>query len=176
MYFKHIGIILALLGHPSQVEAQISQGGRPYSFSNAVTDSIATRAMPALDVAALVAEDELEAVQDSPPPLRFGHAFGVSLGLDSAGTWTELPNGDRLWRLRIIAPGAYSTNLLYDDFWLPDGATFFIYNEDHSMVLGAFTSANNKEHGKFSTGLVRGDFRMLEYYWPTYVEMRGVLL
>ncbi len=98
---------------------QISQGGRPYSFSSTVADSIATRTMAALDVAALVAEDELEAAQDSPVPLRFGYAFEVSLGLDNAGTWTELPNGDRVWRLRIAAPDAYSINLLYDEFWLP---------------------------------------------------------
>ena len=176
LYIKHIGMIVAVLGHLSPVEAQISQGGRPYSFSSTISDSIATRTMAALDVAALIAEDELEAAQSSPLPPRFGYAFKVSLGLDSAGTWTELPNGDRVWQLRITAPGAYSINLLYDDFWLPDGATFFIYNEDHSMVLGAFTSANNKEHGKFATGSVRGDTSILEYYEPTYVEMRGVLL
>ena len=165
-YVTQIGMIIAVLGHLSPVEAQISQGGRPYSFSSAVTDSIATRIMAALDVAALVAEDELEAAQDSPVPPRFGYAFSVSLGLDNAGTWTELPNGDRLWRLSLVAPGAYSINLLYDEFWLPEGARFFIYNEDRSMVLGAFTSANNKDYGKFSTGLVRGDISILEYYEP----------
>ena len=53
---KQIGMIVAVLGYQGQVEAQISQGGRPYSFSSAVTDSIAIRTM-----AALVAEDELEA-------------------------------------------------------------------------------------------------------------------
>ena len=176
LYIKHISMIIAVLGLLSQVEAQISQGGSPYSFSSAVTDSIASRTMPALDVDALLSEDALDAQQATPVPLRFGYPFEVSLGLNSAGTWSRLPNGDRLWRLRIAAPGAYSINLLYDDFWLPAGGRLFIYNNDRSMVLGAFTSANNKEHGKFSTGLVSGDFRMLEYYWPTYVEMRGVLL
>ena len=156
LYIKYIGLVVALLGPLSPVVAQISQGGRPTSFSSTLTDAIATRTMAALDVAALMAEDDLESAQGSPPPLRFGYAFAVSLGLDSAGTWTELPNGDRLWRLRIVAPGAYSINLLYDDFWLPVGGRLFIYNEDRHMVLGAFTAANNKDHGKFSTGLVRG--------------------
>ena len=161
---KHIGMVVGLLGHLSQAEAQISQGGQPYSFSRTVPDSIATRTMAALDVAALVAEDEMDAAQDSPVPPRFGYAFKVSLGLDSSGTWIELPNGDRIWRLRISAPDAFSINLLYDEFWLPDGGRLFIYNEDRSMVLGAFTSANNKDHGKFSTGLVRGDTSILGYY------------
>ncbi len=121
LYSKYIGMVIVAMGHVNQVEAQISQGGRPYSFSSTVIDSIATRTMAALDVAGLVAEDELEASQDSPVPPRFGYAIEVSLELDSAGTWTELPNGDHLWRLRIAAPGAYSINLLYDDFWLPEG-------------------------------------------------------
>ncbi len=121
LYIKQIGIIVALVGHLGPVEAQVSQGGRPYSFSSIVADSIATRTMANLDVAALLLEDELEAAQGAPVPPRFGYAFSVSLGLGSAGTWTDLPNGDRLWRLRISAPGAYSINLLYDDFWLPEG-------------------------------------------------------
>ena len=122
LYIKHIGMIIVLLGHLSSVEGQISQGGQPYGFSSTVADSIATRTMAALDVDALLAEDALDAAQDSPVPPRFGYAFSVSLGLDSAGTWTDLPNGDRLRRLRIIAPGAYSINLLYDEFWLPVGS------------------------------------------------------
>ncbi len=166
-------MIVAVLGHLSQVAAQVSQGGRPYSFTSSIADSMATSTMGAVDVATLLAEDELEAALDTPVPPRFGYAIEVSLGLESAGTWTELPNGDRVWRLRIAAPGAYSINLLYDEFWLPAGGRFFIYNADHSMVLGAFTSANNKNHGKFSTGLVRGDISILEYYEPADVRGRG---
>lgn len=93
-YSNYVGMIVALLGHLSQVDAQISQGGQPYSFSSAVTDSITAHVTAALDVAALLAEDELEGAQDSPVPPRFGYAFKVSLGLDSAGTWTDLPNGN----------------------------------------------------------------------------------
>ena len=84
LYIKHISMIIAVLGHLGQVEAQISQGGSPYSFSGLVSDSIDTRTMAALDVTALVAEDELEATRSRPAPPRFGYAFTVSWGLDSA--------------------------------------------------------------------------------------------
>ncbi len=174
-YLKHISIIIAVLGLLGHVEAQISQGGRPYSFSNSIADSMVTSTMDAINVDALLAEDVAEKSQDSPPPPRFGYAFSVSLGLDSVGIWTDLPNGDRVWRHRLDAPGAYSINLLYDEFWLPAGSMFFIYNEDRSMVLGAFTSANNKEHGKFSTGPVKGPISILEYYEPAHVRGTGLL-
>ena len=156
--------------------AQVSAGGQPYTFANPVADTIPTVIMGSVDVAALLAEDAAEAEQGKHVPPRFGYPFEVDLGLESAGTWTELPGGDRVWRLRIVSPGAYSINLLYDEFDLPEGAKFFIYNEDRSMVLGAFTSMNKKDHGKFSTGPVQGSVSILEYYEPTYVEKRGVLL
>lgn len=92
-YIKHIGMIVALLGHLSQVEAQISQGGQPFSFSSAVTDSIAIHTMAALDVASLMAEDELEAILDSPPPpplrlrVRCEHGSGQFRHLDQSAQW-----------------------------------------------------------------------------------------
>lgn len=41
-----------------------------------------------------------------------------------------------------------------------------MYNQDHSTVLGAFTAANNKSYGRFSTLPVEGDIITLEYYEP----------
>ena len=134
-----IATVTAITALHQLLLAQVSEGGQPYTFSSLIADSIATITMASVDVAALLAEDELEAQQGIPVPFRFGYPFDVSLGLDNAGTWTELPNGDYVWRLRIVSPGAYSINLLYDEFKLPPGAKFFIYNEDRSMVLGAFS-------------------------------------
>ncbi len=169
-------IVVSLLGWDQALIAQVSAGGRPYTFTNPVADTVHTVIMAPVDVAALLAEDELEAQQGKHVPPRFGYPFEVSLGFDSAGTWITLPNGHLLWRLRIVSGDAYAINLLYDEFNLLPGAKFFIYNEDRSMVLGAFSPMNNKDHGKFSTGPVKGSVSILEYYEPTYVENRGVLL
>ena len=166
---------LVTLGWSKALIAQVSEGGMPYTFSSPIADSIPTVRKDSVDVAALLSEDDLERKQGIQVPSRFGYPFEVSLGLDNAGRWTELPNGDRVWRLRIAAPGAYSINLLYDEFWLPEGAKFFIYNENRDMVLGAFTARNNKDHGKFSTGPVKGDTSILEYYEPASVQSRGII-
>lgn len=141
---KRIKIAIVLMCIVNLAQSQISQGGIPYTFSNPITDSIATIAMDSVDVVSLLAEDEIEAQQGTPVPYRFGYSFKVSLGLDNAGSWTDLPNGDRVWRLRIIAPGAFSINLVYDDFWLPDGATLFIYNEDRTVLLGTISEKNTR--------------------------------
>jgi len=37
-----------------------------------------------------------------------------------------LPNNDKLWRLIIKSPGAYSLNLTFGEYVLPVGAELFI--------------------------------------------------
>jgi hypothetical protein len=108
-------------------------------------------------------------------PLRFGHPFDVDYGLSNAGTWITLPDGDHLWQLRVQCPGAYSINLLFSEFQLPEGAALFVYNEHQRCVLGAFTARNNKEHGRFATGPTPGDACVVEYQEPAAVAGRGRL-
>jgi hypothetical protein len=157
-------IVLSII--PTFLYAQISQGGTPYSFDVSLDRQIDQVVLPSVDVNALIAEDELERGATTPVPPRFGFAHEVSLNIMEHGTWTELDNGDRLWRLKLHSPSAYSINLIYDEFYLPPGATFFIYNQDKTEVIGAFTDFNNKEHGKFSTSPIAGDVTILEYYEP----------
>jgi len=41
------------------------------------------------------------------------------------------------------------------------------------MTIGAFTSQNNKPHGKLPTGLVKGETIILEYFEPANVTQAG---
>ena len=165
-------VVLALL-FEQPARAQISHGGTPYSFTHQVQGGSAPVAtMRPVDESALRAEDRAarqQAAQQGtqPKPPRFGTALDVSLGIESAGQWTALPDtSGRLWRLRISSPGAHSINLIFDRFHLPPGGKLFIYNRDRSTVLGAFTEANNKSYGRFSTLPVEGETITLEYYEP----------
>ena len=132
-------LFLILLFHICEftsIYAQISEGGHPYTFTNQVSASIEVKEMPHVDVEALLREDEMT---PKDMPYRFGYGYDVSYSLQNSGTWGELPDGSKLWRLKIVSRGAYSINLIYDKFWLPEGSKFFIYNNDKSMVIGAFT-------------------------------------
>ena len=131
--------------------AQISEGGTPYSFGATLKDEVPAVNMAPVNVQALLAEDAQAQRSPEPIPFRYGYPLDVQLGLDNAGTWTDLPDGGRLWRLRIVSPGAKSINLIYDRFEMLPGGQFFVYNPDRSMVLGAFTANNNSEEGVFST-------------------------
>jgi hypothetical protein len=144
--------------------AQISTGGIPYSFENIVRNDIQIVSLPAVDVEALLAEDE---IADKDEPLRFGYPHSVSLDLNNSGTWQDLPDRTKLWRLQINCPGATSINLIYDDFHLPPGGELYIYNDDLTSVYGAFTENNNKAHREFSTTPTSGATTYLEYHHPS---------
>ncbi len=121
--------------------------------------------LPSLNLNTLLAEDEVDSQNGLPP--RFGVPINASYNLNNSGLWTELPNGDKLWRLKIKCENALSINLLYDEFWLPDGAKFHIYSTDKSQKLDGFSSENNRGNyenpGKFTTGLILEKKLFLNY-------------
>ncbi|MFZ5980768.1 MAG: trypsin-like serine peptidase [Candidatus Zixiibacteriota bacterium] len=164
-------IILVILILAAAIPAQVSKGGRPVSFSRITQTSIQSLTMPSIDRQALLDEDARDAGKDI--PFRFGYGFEVNYNLDNSGTWEDLSDGSRLWRLKINCPDAYSINLVYSRFILPEGARFYLYNEDKSQVLGAFTSDNNKEYEKFATAPVKGNTCYLEYYEPAQITFPG---
>jgi hypothetical protein len=167
------GVFIILLALALPLRAQISRGGEPLSLRNSMPAAVETITMPPVDVAALLAEDSAASKEE---PFRFGYPFQVDYSLDNSGTWTELPNGDMLWRLRIVSPGAYSINLIYGYYDVPEGARLFVYNErkgSERTVLGAFTSVNNKTDKMFATAPVPGDRIVLEYYEPADAPFPG---
>jgi hypothetical protein len=163
--------LLALMMPSAQ--AQISAGGTPPSFERSLKSEIPTVRTGKLDVPTLLAQDAME--ESKGVPFRFGYPFDVDYNLNNSGTWDTLANGDRVWRLAIECPGAYSINLIYDQYWVPDGARFFVYSDDQNMVLGAFTSRNIKDHGMFSTAPVKGEKVVLEYVEPAEISGQGQL-
>ncbi len=114
--------------------------------------------------------------QDNKMGLTFAHQFTTDLTPDNSGTWETKENGDKVWYLEISSPDAYTINLIFDRYNLPDGAKLFIYNEDMSQVIGAFTSANNNKNGILATAPVTGDKVIVEYQEPEDVDFSGELM
>ncbi len=174
MYSKvFVSFICFLVLSAVSVKAQLSIGGKPASFGKSIADNIQSEKLPPVDVAAFLAEDMQQAGKDI--PYRFGAPIDVSYDMNNSGSWSRLPDGSKIWRLEIISEGAYSLNLLYDEFYLPDGSRLFLYSSDQSYLLGAFTSANNKTHRKFSTAPISGDRVTLEYHQPASVTETAVI-
>lgn len=169
--------ILIIIATPLDMYSQLNTGGEPNSFKKQLAKQIPVKVMPSIEISKLKKEDESDAKDGL--PYRFGYGFEVEFNLKNSGSWIELDNGDRIWRLTIECPDARSINLTYDHFWLPKGAVLYIYSPDKSQVLGGFTMQNNKGQKKdkrgFATSLIKDEQIILEYYEPVNVAGEGVI-
>ena len=165
--------LIFMLGGAITINAQVSEGGTPISIQRDIRGNVPSIIMPSVNVDKLLEEDEIEAKLGF--PFRFGKDHQVNLDMNNSGEWYSLNDGSKIWRLRIVCPDAYSTNLLYDWFWMPEGAKFYLYNDDRSEIIGAFTNKNNKEFGEFATSLISGEAVTLEYFEPANVVKPGII-
>ncbi|KAA1244481.1 T9SS type A sorting domain-containing protein [Aquimarina sp. RZ0] len=157
------------------LHAQISQGGKPLSWTETFSKStkIPTIKLANIDIEKLHKEDAEEVSKDV--PLRFAYAHEVNYNPNNSGTWSTTTNGDRIWMLNIESSGAKSLNFTFSDFYLPEGAKLFVYNENKTDVRGAFTNTNNKESRAFGIAPIQGDKVTIEYYQPASVKEKPAL-
>ena len=105
-----LDLIFVFLFFLNDTFAQISSSGKPYSFSHSVAKSVDIKRMPQINVNSLLEEDK---ITPKDLPYRFGYGFDVNYNLENSGSWLQLEDGSRLWRIHIISEGAYSINLIY---------------------------------------------------------------
>lgn len=157
------------------IQAQISHGGRPLPL--AVTKSSGTdffAEMPSFDVEEQLHIDSLNE-SDLRSGYHFAYKFMTDFTPDNSGTRFTLPDGTRVWRLGIRSEGAYSINVLFSEYNLPEGAQLFLYNSDQTHILGSFNHLNNSELGILPVSPVQGDELIIEYQEPAKAAFPGRL-
>jgi lysyl endopeptidase len=95
--------------------------------------------------------------------LRFAHTFFTNISPENSGVNFTDEQGNRIWKVGIRSNGAYSLNVVFDRFELPDSGKIFLYNTDRSVVLGPFTNKNRSQSGEFMAAPVAGDELIVEY-------------
>lgn len=160
---KKIIVLIVCFVSFNFAQAQIEEGGTPASFNkNNFTINVPTVKTSHTDIQALRAEDEvIDKIKDI--PWRYGYIHYVDVSFQD-GVYDYLPNGDRIWRIKIQSANAQTLNLTFDQYKLEVGAKLFIYN--HNKTLGAFNHKNNKEHGYLTTTLIVGEELTIELYEP----------
>ncbi len=156
--------------------AQISFGGRAIGLmeQGPYLPPPVKVVMPTVDAAALITEDEERAAQGIKGPYRFGHNHTADLSLENSGIWHTLRNGDRVWRLAIECPGAYSINFEFHDYVVPQGGHVFVHN-DMGDQLGAFTAESSAGRSTMGVTLLPGSRITIEYHEPSAVAGQGSL-
>lgn len=163
-----------LLGFLS-VFGQITNLGQPKSWGLKQQEApLPAEIMPGFDLDTYRAEDIINDAEKI-GPWRFGFNHIVNYTLENSGTWTVLPNGDRIWRLRVKSKDALSLNFIFENMYIPNGGSIYIHKTDKSGYLGAYTSINNSESKILGTDLISGEDAIVEYYEPAGVFGQGTL-
>ena len=157
-YYFTLWILLFATGLTAQnFDARIAHTQTPLSEVELIQ-------MPSFDNKALM-EAELKLRQPGRAP-HFAKTVEVDINPNSHGHWETLDDGTAVWRLRIVSPGAYSLNLGFSQFWMPEGGSLILYSPDHSRVMGPFTPADNEEHAQLWTPILDGDQLVIEVQIP----------
>lgn len=150
------------------LNAQISLGGQPYSFSQK------------LELPKFLASDpsELHYIDSTGSKdcnaLEFARFLPLQSQLgDENWVITSLENGDQIYRMGIESKGALAIGAYFKDFYLPKGSRLYIYSADQEQLKGAFSDINNSKQGFFAAEYVLGDQLVIEYYEPTEVVGQG---
>ncbi len=161
-FMKKITLLFIILISSSiYLFSQISEGGIPPSFENSVQlNSSKNISLPAIDMN-LVEHEDMEMGKEV---YRIAKSIPVNINVLESGTWTKLNDGNSICRLTLSSYNALALGVYYNDFYLPDGSKLFLYNADHSQVIGAFSSNNNPSDGYFATELIQGESVTLEYW------------
>ena len=145
-------------------QAQVSVGGTPLSWGYTLTGSNTVITLPAVDEAALLLEDEARQMNGE-KSTRFGYNHEVSIDVLASCVW-ESTSSHEIGRLAIQSDGARSINLIFNEFYLEQDVSLFLYNASKNDLIGAFTAANNKPYRTFSTLPLPGDVLVLEVNAP----------
>jgi hypothetical protein len=151
--------------------AQISEGGMPYS--SALLNLKSQAAIPkfimkALDTGRLLAEDQLH-----PSPYRYAVFEDTVIDLKKTGKQDVIPGIGTIWRLRITSPQAKSMQIMFRRFVLPPGSTVFLYNENQTIIKGAFTQKNMHPDSTLVLADFPGRSMTVEYFEPDQAEFSG---
>lgn len=158
------------------VNAQISYGGLPASFFNTKKSG---GIVPFVEMESVsnfgLLMTEMGARRGVMKPFHFAKTFDVNINPEKVGVWTEDSDGTKIWRVGIRSRDAYSLNIIFNRFRIPDRGELFIYSTDKEKVLGAFTANNEKSSGFFAVRPLAGDEIIVEYNEPRDVSFSGEL-
>jgi PKD repeat protein len=165
-FIRFILTVFAFL--PLITLAQLSEGGRPVMPDlSGFQKSLMVIELAPPDINELEKEDRL--AEGTGEPERMGVVIPVHLTTGTAGIITKFSRDEVTWSVNIQSKGATGLGLYFSEFRLPEGARMFVYSEDRTHILGAYTSSNNQESGKFAIEVAKGESIMLEYTCPSLV-------
>jgi len=172
-YFRLFGVLLCMVFTPLAF-SQISHGGLPYFLQPSILRSSSGTffiEMPAFNLDSVLREDAINK-ENMRGSYQFAYKFYTHIDINDAAP-VILPDGTTVRQIGIHSAGAYSINLLLSDFDIPEGGKLFVYNSDHSYVVGSFDYRNDSPDKILPIQPVAGESIIVEYSEPANVPFKG---
>ena len=142
--------------------AQVQSLGTPLFWKSKVSSPKAAVEMVAVDNSTEAANEMTRRASTLQKDFRFGKELPVNLDVMADAEVTTLPNGKVLRLLRIKSPGAFSINLIFDQFHLSKNAVLYISDVNQKEFIGAHTSLNNNVNNVMGTDIIHSDEIIIE--------------
>ncbi len=120
-----------------------------------------------LEVGPLVQEDrQYEGLPGIPERIGVNRPLpDGAITSDTAGTWTTLEDGTRLWSLRLVVPDAHAVRVHFDRFEVPAAARVLVTGSADAPA-DVYTARMQMSDGGLWTAPVRGPVVHIEYEAP----------
>jgi lysyl endopeptidase len=169
---KGIWLLMLLCLHPL-ASAQLSRGGRPMDAGSRES-SFQWINLEEARVDELQLQDQADALRGM-KHRRIAKEIPVSLDPERDGTWTWMPDGTRIWRLGIRGAGARALGIVFNRYFLEEGARLFLYDPMKKHVLGAYTMDNNKSSAILPISYLPGEELIMQLEVPVGLTDYGEL-
>ena len=174
-YYKEMKkyIFIILLIKTVNIFCQVSEGGTPFFYNRDILNEDNLKSKVILEQVILPEVDNQTEIikSDSVSQLKgikrgyYGKIMNTDIDLINDAGIIDTDNG-KIQLYHIYSPTAYGMQFFFDKYKLPEGAKLYIFNEERSMKLGAFTINNNNSDNNFGTQYITGNSVFLEYFIP----------
>ncbi|EDM43735.1 lysyl endopeptidase precursor [unidentified eubacterium SCB49] len=171
---KKILLVFLLFGYNVVSLSQNEDLLHPISWDLGLENIEADIVLDPVDLTRVCEEDQIND-RDKSLPWRYGIERSLDLDLSEFGEWTVLANGDRIWRAKIISPDALNLSVNFNKFYLPEGTSIYLYNDEKDDVVTSSFNEKVTTTRSFGSWFVKGESINIEYYEPAHVQEQVVL-
>lgn len=162
-------LILFLFAFSAIAFSQGSEDTVPVSWVQDLAILPADIILEELDLSKIYAEDLIND-RDKSLPWRYGLERALNIDMSDIGTWTTLDTGERIWRARIISKDALNLSINFNDFYLPEGASIYLFNDSKDDIVTNTNRGSNTEASPYGSWFIKGESLNIEYVEPTNVQ------
>jgi len=180
-------LIICSFNLSNHIISQMSYGGKPITLKESSHNSlrmskqdfeINTIYVPDLNKNQIQQElnNMKRSCEDCNSRSFYGKEVELNINFFEQATSYQTEDSMKVWILQLSSNEAEGFQLIFNKFHLIKGSQMFVYNEDKTMILGAFTSENNRDCNTFITQNINGKSIYIEYSEPLENEGSEIML